>query len=274
MFTWMTRGRSRLRAREGAGPAPESPDLLETVGPGSYLDVPTCNNVRELGGYQTPEGMTKPHRFIRSGDTCFLDQRDIDRLRGYGLSYDLDLRGREEAQQAPDLLAPVRGVRYKRVQLHVRNIRDGADPLPDNDETYMANIYLRILRNTEGVRQAFEFMAKPRRDDCLLFHCAAGMDRTGIVSMLTLGLCGVSRDDIIRDYLYSFVHADQVEDLIAGEKAGRHSDADGIGSVTLTHTMGLVYQWVCDRHGSARGFLLSCGVAERSLDRVKDHLLA
>jgi protein-tyrosine phosphatase len=34
----------------------------------------------------------------------------------------------------------------------------------------------------------------------LLFHCAAGKDRTGIVAAVLLGLLGVADDDILDDY--------------------------------------------------------------------------
>ena len=39
--------------------------------------------------------------------------------------------------------------------------------------------------------QLVEFLAQAQRNECVLFHCAAGMDRTGVISLLLLGLCGV-----------------------------------------------------------------------------------
>ena len=40
------------------------------------LDVPTAMNLRELGGYQTPDGPTQAHRFLRSGSTRTLSRKD------------------------------------------------------------------------------------------------------------------------------------------------------------------------------------------------------
>ena len=37
----------------------------------------------------------------------------------------------------------------------------------------------------------------------IVYHCAVGTDRTGFISMLILGVCGVSQDDILRDYVFS-----------------------------------------------------------------------
>ena len=37
----------------------------------------------------------------------------------------------------------------------------------------------------------------------ILFHCNVGADRTGLVAFLLLGLCGVEKEDLYRDYLFS-----------------------------------------------------------------------
>jgi protein-tyrosine phosphatase len=38
---------------------------------------------------------------------------------------------------------------------------------------------------------------------CTLFHCTAGKDRTGIVSMALLKSYGVSDEEIVKDYLHT-----------------------------------------------------------------------
>ena len=42
----------------------------------------------------------------------------------------------------------------------------------------------------------------------MLSHCAAGKDRTGLLAALTHSLLGVSRDDLINDYLLTNVAVD------------------------------------------------------------------
>ena len=37
----------------------------------------------------------------------------------------------------------------------------------------------------------------------IVYHCNIGTDRTGLVSYLLGGLCGVSEDDLLKDYLFS-----------------------------------------------------------------------
>ncbi len=240
---------------------------------GRVLDVPSGYNVRELGGYPTPYGQTLYHRFVRSGDTDGLSSTDIAALRDYGVSMDVDLRSQWEVTHAPDRLAKDRGVRSLHAQLHSYDMHAHDLKLPDDTEGYMANGYLSMLENRKVVRKIFSFMAKATDDECVLFHCAAGMDRTGVTSMLVLGLCEASREDILRDYLYSFADADRVEELLDGKDSAR-SDFDGpMGADMLMHTMSAVYQALLDGCGSVRGYLLSCGLSEDELDRVRRHLV-
>ena len=138
----------------------------------------------------------------------------------------------------------------------------------------MANGYLSMLENRKVVRKIFSFMAKATDDECVLFHCAAGMDRTGVTSMLVLGLCEASREDILRDYLYSFADADRVEELLDGKDCAPDDRSVGVmGAGTLMHTMSAVYQALLDACGSVRGYLLSCGLGEDELNRVRRHLV-
>lgn len=37
----------------------------------------------------------------------------------------------------------------------------------------------------------------------MLIHCSLGKDRTGVISALILSLCGVSDEDVARDYSFS-----------------------------------------------------------------------
>ena len=241
---------------------------------GRVLDVPSGYNVRELGGYPTPYGQTLYHRFVRSGDTDGLSSTDIAALRDYGVSMDVDLRSQWEVTHAPDRLAKDRGVRSLHAQLHSYDMHAHDLKLPDDTEGYMANGYLSMLENRKVVRQIFSFMAKAADDECVLFHCAAGMDRTGVTSMLVLGLCEASREDILRDYLYSFADADRVEELLDGKDCAPDDHSVGVmGAGTLMHTMSAVYQALLDGCGSVRGYLLSCGLGEDELDSVRRHLV-
>lgn len=247
-------------------------------------------NARDLGGIQTPGGMTRDRRFVRSGSTSELSRHDVRTLADYGVSMVLDLRSNEEARIAPDRLAHRWGIRSARVPLHAYNLRDkdaratgearendGGIDLSLDTDNFFASGYLSMLHNAVGVRTAFAFMAKARERDCLLFHCAAGMDRTGVLAMLILGTCGASRRQILRDYLLSFASGERVDALLDG----RHEGADALGDIptslfdlgSLAEGMGLVVDCVLRRYGTFERYLAACGVAKRYVEAVRTHLL-
>jgi len=68
----------------------------------------------------------------------------------------------------------------------LRHQRLGSLALSPGDEgDYYAGVYLDMLANREAVRRMFAFMASVSEDGCVLFHCSAGMDRTGVTAMLS-----------------------------------------------------------------------------------------
>jgi hypothetical protein len=64
-------------------------------------------------------------------------------------------------------------------------------------------VYVRLFRdNEESYRQAFEMLADPGNLP-LLYHCAGGRDRTGVMTALLLRLLGVDWQTVIEDFLLS-----------------------------------------------------------------------
>ena len=163
------------------------------------LDVPSAMNLRDLGGYETPDGPTVTHRFLRCGSTRCMSQKDRAYLRSYGLTHVLDLRGSGESPELTCPYARERSVVWKNVPLLGHNLSDPVFAAAQHDLDYLSRGYVAMLENHETIRQAVSFLATVPHDECALFHCAAGMDRTGVTAMLLLGAAGVSRTDIVRD---------------------------------------------------------------------------
>ena len=64
-------------------------------------------------------------------------------------------------------------------------------------------MYLRFVAEEFSLNQYRRFMRllfQPR-DKAVLWHCTAGKDRTGIAALFIQELLGVSREDIMADYL-------------------------------------------------------------------------
>ena len=239
--------------------------------------IRSCANIRDLGGFHTPHGTTLHRRAVRCGGTRALMEQDLEAFRAYGISRVLDLRGAGESPRLTCRFARQPWVRWLNVPLYDRDI-SAPSLLPcDGTGNYLVSSYLNMLSAPHELQRIMAFFAKARPDECVLFHCAAGMDRTGMVALLLLGLVDVSREDVVFDYALSFGSAEQVRaamgpgaphDAVVGEEVFTHSLL-GMRIEAVSH----VYDTVVQTHGSIRSFLGAAGISQGVLDAVRAHLL-
>jgi protein-tyrosine phosphatase len=236
-----------------------------------WLDIPTGDNVRELGGYDTPYGPTAYHRFLRSGSTQYLNDEDIGRLRDYGVTHVLDLRGSYESPSRTCAFCRRGGFVWRNVELYECDVSRYRRLLAKRATNYLEESYLGMLSNPGAVRRIVSFCARAPLDACVLFHCAAGMDRTGVCAMLLLGVAGVSREQVVDDYAYSFGTAEEVErERLAKERM--HGDL----YMSMGDYMGVietVWDAVLELHGSLGAYLRACGVEDGDVGRLRARLL-
>ncbi len=252
--------RERWRELWGSGPT--------ELEPARKLELSTGFNVRELGGYMVEGGATSYRRFLRSGGLDTLSLEDQQRLHNYGVRLVVDLRGNHEVGVSPDRLSSMREVRHLHVPLYDINL---SDPALEKDETggdYWALGYLTMLANREAIRQIFSFFATATPSECILFHCAAGMDRTGVIAMLVLGLAGASRERIVADYCYSFAPTKEVDRVVYDGKRVERRELE-----LRLEAVSTVLDRIQKAYGTVEDYLLMCGVTQSELDRVRAHLL-
>lgn len=177
-------------------------------------------NFRDLGGLVTLDGRTvKKGRILRSGQLRKASDADIAELESLGLKAVIDLRTHEETVNKPDRVPAGAEWIFCPVREELKNFVPG--DIESMQVSAWEKMYLsvhtgrididRILRDSyvgfvtsdigiSGYRKLFDtFIAIP--EGAILFHCSAGKDRTGLAAMLLLTALGVSREDIIRDYL-------------------------------------------------------------------------
>lgn len=235
------------------------------------LDVPTATNLRSLGGLPTPEGTTQPWRYIRCGSTRYMSNRDINYLASHGLTHVLDLRGPGESPQFTCAFAQRPGFVWKNVSLYSYDLSDPKIVAAQKDAGYLAGGYLSMLGRSEAIREVFSWFAAVPKQECVLFHCAAGMDRTGVTAMLLEGLAGVSREDILRDYLLSFASASVVDYFLATGECPPAFTGRSLSS--LFDVIAKTYDTVIETYGEVVSYLAACGVSEDELARLHARML-
>ncbi len=174
-------------------------------------------NGRDLGGMKTVDGRTiKSNRFIRSGKLCKLKKKEIQKLKEVGVKTIIDLRMENEKVNRSDTV--IEGIKYWHIPIvcatlpgitreksMYRIMKEESELLKKqyaNADEYMMGLYDLIVFSPETQRQLKKCLEVIMTSKgCVLWHCAAGKDRAGIVAMLVEGILGVSDYDIISDYL-------------------------------------------------------------------------
>ena len=162
--------------------------------PGRWVILDGANNTRDIGGYRTPDGRSVRWRTVyRSGALSGLTDAGCEAFRGLGIRRVIDFRNR--LAPSPLFGGDVPCV-FQAAVVTLLPVRGG-----DADST--APVYVQTVRdNAESYRQALALLADPASLP-VLYHCAAGKDRTGVMTALLLTLLGVDRETVMEDYQLS-----------------------------------------------------------------------
>jgi protein-tyrosine phosphatase len=180
-----------------------SDPVLPDVGTDHRRVVPlfAVHNFRDMGGYPTVDGrVTRWHRVFRADGLQRLTDGDLELLRPFRLRTVIDLRtigeieewGRFDADQYPLnwVHLPIVDATW-----HFEGRTAGGSP-----HEFLVNAYRDMLRvGAERFNQALHLLAEPSVGP-VVFHCAAGKDRTGLVAALALAAVGVPDEYIAADY--------------------------------------------------------------------------
>ena len=156
----------------------------------SLLD--STYNTRDLGGYHSNItcGETKHNRLYRSDELLMPSEKDVSFLIEQGLTTIVDMRGLDVVQEKPTRIREIQDFCYYNIP-----IEEGSS-IPSSCEE-VSKGYLSIAES-KNIVKVFKTIASAEKG--VVFFCSAGKDRTGVISALILKLCGVSDDDIAKDY--------------------------------------------------------------------------
>lgn len=220
------------------------------------------HNVRDLGGLPTGDGTTVRHgRIFRSDYPGFAEVGGGAGIRELGLRSVVDLRRRAEAD-LECVAWTAHGVDYHRV------------PLSAGGETswhakYHAYLTHRPETVVAAVRRVLAVDAHP-----VLFHCAAGKDRTGTVAALVLGVLGVDAEHVVVDYALTERGLEPILDRLLGIDfyAGMLEGDAREGQHPRPENMRGFLAWLEER-GGASAWLLDHGLARAEIEQFRAAML-
>jgi protein-tyrosine phosphatase len=219
-----------------------------------------CVNVRDLGGFTTPAGTTALGVFVRADNARKLTPAGWRAASEYGVRTVLDLRSEPECAADPPAHPDFD---HRRLSLFDHFDGDAAyrsDVLAratNLDNTEKHRLLYREALDLDAARFAEAVGVLAEADGGVLFHCAGGKDRTGVLAGLLLRLVGVAVDDVEADYVASQAR------LKRGPDAHLHDGS------TPPHVIDRVLAELEARHGTAATYLLQAGTSAEQLARIR-----
>jgi protein-tyrosine phosphatase len=108
-----------------------------------------------------------------------------------------------------------------------------------------------------------------------VYHCAAGKDRTGVISAVLLGLLGVRDEVIVADYAATQENLDSIIDRLM-DTEGYQEIFDALPPDTLhaePETMLSLLAKVRENYGSMSDYARAIGVSDETLAHLQSRLL-
>ena len=240
-----------------------------------HVPFEACFNFRDLGGYETVSGARVRWGAVYRSDALHrLTDQDLESARELGLRTVIDLRSSKELEDE-GRFAHAHDVAFH----HLPVFEHGAlpfkpfepdDPAPPPGEDYVA----MATSGRESIASALRVIAEG--DHAVVFHCAAGKDRTGIVAALVLSSLGVPDELIAADYHLSEqagaawrAWAEQNDPERAAEVAKLPSWAHRAPVPVIAAFLSSLRE----RYGSTDGYLTDAGVEDDVLDALRARLL-
>lgn len=204
-------------------------------------------NTRYLGIYDDINGnLLNKKAFLRSDNTNNLSEDDIKKLKDLNVKTVIDLRYPNELQKAPDKFMNMDGVNYNNITLAVNRKYSPYDS------------YVKALENKRLIKNIFETIAHAE-EGAILFHCTYGKDRTGILSMLLLGIANVKNEDIVKNYLDCYLFDCPKKDYDKKYKKCKEN-------------IRKILKYINDKYESFDNYISSTGLSEEDLYKVKKRI--
>ena len=219
--------------------------------------IHSAYNMRDLGGYPTKGGIyTEYGRLFRSDCPEGLNEEDLGQLNALGIEAVIDLRSLHECASKPSPYRMISDVTYHHIAFKT------GDLAPASEEDIPTG-YLAMMEDTETVLKVLNVIVNTKKS--VLYHCAVGKDRTGIITAIVLSLCQVPIQDILADYQVSYTY---LKPLIEAYKKINPAMPEWVGMSKesyLTDTFSLINQ----KYSSFEGYLEAINLDRSLIEKLQ-----
>lgn len=246
---------------------------LNTYDPNiSTIKIDGTLNLRDLGGMSMGDGRPFPYKvFVRSGTLSDSTPEAFQELIEYGITAVIDLRSVAEVIKYGNPAKDCPAMEFYNIPLFIGDPDAKEDPTMIFLKThYLGDFYVMVLEElgSEIVR-ILNILGNAK--GCALFHCAHGKDRTGIIAAILYLIAGAKREDIIRNYEFSYEYIKWFLDPLIELKAddSKHTlRSDRINMEIMLDHLDNNYG------GDIHRYLTSKGMTEEEFCRLKRKIVS
>jgi len=247
--------------------------MLESSAVRRQIDLEGCLNFRDLGGYPTRNGRrVRWRRLFRSDGLHLLTGADIRLLRNeIGLTEVVDLRSTAEVASEGRGMLAAEPLAFHHLPLFDGEVREQRAKAA---ELTLADRYA-LMAEFAADRIAGVIACLAAASGPAVFHCAAGKDRTGVISAILLGLLDVPDEVIVADYAATQENLDAIVDRLMSLDGYRQMLAS-LPPDTMhakPETMAELLRRLADRFGSIAGYARQAGVGDDAIARLRATLV-
>jgi protein-tyrosine phosphatase len=238
------------------------------------IDLEGCLNFRDLGGYPAADGRAvRWRRVFRSDALHLLTPGDVARIRDeLGVRDVIDLRSSAELRSEGQGPLAEHAVRFHHVPLFDAEVR--SEDRERAAQITLADRYV-FLAELAGERIARVVRLLADADTPAVYHCAAGKDRTGVISALLLGLLGVPDEVIVADYVATRENLDAIVDRLRSLD-GYRAMLDALPPDTMHAEPETMLEFLArlrETHGSIEAYARQAGLPSDAVARLRERLL-
>jgi protein-tyrosine phosphatase len=230
-------------------------------------------NFRDLGGHATPDGPIRYGRVYRSDSLAHVVPSDVEHLvEERGVRTVVDLRGATEVDAYPNHPMRDAGATIHHIPL-IDPAKRESTPGLEWETMSLVDLY-RFILGSAGPQfvEVLQIIAEPANHP-LVFHCAAGKDRAGLIAATVLGLLRVDDEEIVADYAQTSAalealkaRAQQRAESTGRPPADRFMTADA-------ETMRETLTWLQAEHGGFERYMLDHGLATGEVELLRTSLI-
>ncbi|MFB7450651.1 tyrosine-protein phosphatase [Streptomyces sp. NPDC056194] len=240
-----------------------------------HIPFDRLHNFRDLGGYRTADGGTVRWEVLYRSDSlgklADAGPADLERFRALGVGTVIDLRYPWEIA-GKGRLPETEEVSWHNLSIEHRPYdQEAIDPALD-PWRYLADRFAEVAEDgAEELRTALELIAAA--DEPLVFHCASGKDRTGLLAAVVLGLLGVPDEEILADFALTELATERLIDDWRAAHPGREPRWPGYGRAPAD-VVRLFLADLRERYGSVYGYVTGhVGLAPEVVTALRSRLV-